>query len=111
MDDLSDEEGDLEDTWRENVRNRGFTHLYVIGKLLTQQEEKNDQAETDSEDSGSVRSGAAQSNLEDGENESAPDLDANMEDLDEEAGDVTGDVDEVEETMDDLDDDRLSPEL
>ena len=33
-----------------------------------------------------MRSGGAQSNLEDGENESAPDLDANMEDLDEEAG-------------------------
>jgi len=53
------------------------------------------QAEEDTDDSNSAHSGAAQSVLEDdGENDSAQDLDASMDDLD---GDVTADTEDNEE--------------
>jgi hypothetical protein len=98
-----------------NIHNRGFNFLVPIGRNLTQQEEKNDvcfhdtdfcqiisaqtfdvrQADEESEDSGSGRSGGAPSIAEDdGENESAQDLDASMEDLDE---DHTADTDDIDE--------------
>ncbi|KAJ3568636.1 hypothetical protein NP233_g5577 [Leucocoprinus birnbaumii] len=94
MDDLSDEENELEDITG-SIHNRGYGFLVPIGRLLTQQEEKND-AEEDSEDS--EGSGGAPSVVEDeGENESAQDLDASMEDLDE---DMTGNIEE--ESMEEL---------
>jgi len=66
-------------------------------RSLTRQEEKND-AEEDTDGSTSTPSGAAQSVMEDdGENESAPDLDASMEDLDEDAAAETEDNDETDE--------------
>ncbi|KAG6833066.1 hypothetical protein H0H87_011810 [Tephrocybe sp. NHM501043] len=81
MEDLSDEENELEDI-NLSIHNRGYAFLVPIGRNLTQQEEKND-ADEDSEDSGSARSAGAPSVVEDdGENESAPDLDASMEDMD-----------------------------
>jgi len=90
---LSDEENELEDI-NMNIHNRGYTFLVPIGRSLTQQEEKND-AEDDSEDSGSNHSGGAPSVLEDdGENdESAQDLDASMDDLDAELEDADATVD------------------
>ncbi|KAF7779042.1 hypothetical protein Agabi119p4_3387 [Agaricus bisporus var. burnettii] len=81
MDDLSDEENELEDITAA-IHNRGYTFLIPIGKSLTQQEEKND-AEEDTDDT--EGSGGAPSIAEDeGENESVQDLDASMEDMDEE---------------------------
>jgi len=61
------------------------------------------QAEDDTDESGSNQSGGAPSVLEDdGENESAQDLDASMEDLDE---DATADTeDNGEGDADDMDD-------
>lgn len=61
------------------------------------------QAEDDTDDSGSNQSGGAPSVLEDdGENESAQDLDASMEDLDE---DATADTeDNGDGDADDMDD-------
>ncbi|KAF5381076.1 hypothetical protein D9615_004170 [Tricholomella constricta] len=93
MEDLSDEENELEDI-NLSIHNRGYSFLVPIGRSLTQQEEKND-ADEDSEDSGSGRSGGAPSiGEDDGENESAQDLDASMEDLD---GDATADSDDNDE--------------
>ncbi|RDB21458.1 hypothetical protein Hypma_011856 [Hypsizygus marmoreus] len=90
MDDLSDEENELEDI-NLSIHNRGYGFLVPIGRALTQQEEKND-ADEDSDDSDdSSRSGGAPSVAgDDGENDSAQDLDASMEDLDE---DATADTD------------------
>jgi len=96
MDDLSDEENELEDL-NMSVRNRGFGFLVPIGRSLTRQEEKND-AEEDTDESTSAPSGAAQSVMEDdGENDSALDLDASMEDLDEDATAETEDNDDMNE--------------
>lgn len=95
MDDLSDEETELEDITA-SIHNRGYTFLVPIGRSLTQQEEKNDAEEDSDESEGS--GGAPSVGEDDGENESAQDLDASMEDLDEEA---TGTVEEesMEESM------------
>ncbi|KDR73533.1 hypothetical protein GALMADRAFT_251255 [Galerina marginata CBS 339.88] len=96
MDDLSDEENELEDL-NNAVHNRGFSFLVPIGRSLTRQEEKND-ADDESDDSGSVHSGAAPSVLEDdGENDSVQDLDASMEDLDDDGTADTEDNEEVNE--------------
>jgi len=113
MEDLSDEEDDVEESWRDAISQRGFSFLHVIGRLYTQQEEKND-AESMSDESGSQHSGGAASNADDGENGSQGDvdLDANMEDLDErndtfdsEEGD--GEGDEEEDLDNDLEDEDL----
>ncbi|KAG6868810.1 hypothetical protein C0993_009692 [Termitomyces sp. T159_Od127] len=94
MEDLSDEENELEDI-NLSIHNRGYAFLVPIGRNLTQQEEKND-ADEDSEESGSGRSGGAPSIAEDeGENDSAPDLDASMEDLDEDGGVESDENDEM----------------
>ncbi|KNZ80362.1 hypothetical protein J132_06099 [Termitomyces sp. J132] len=94
MEDLSDEENELEDI-NLSIHNRGYAFLVPIGRNLTQQEEKNDVYE-DSEESGSGRSGGAPSIAEDdGENDSAPDLDASMEDLDDDGGVETDENDEM----------------
>jgi len=96
MDDLSDEENELEDL-NNSVHNRGFSFLVPIGRSLTRQEEKND-AEDESDDSGSVHTGAAPSVLEDdGENDSAQDLDASMEDLDDDGTADTEDNEDMNE--------------
>jgi hypothetical protein len=66
------------------IRNRGYNFLIPIGRTLTQQEEKND-ADEDSEDSESGQSGNNQASVvDDGENGSNGDLDASMEDMDDE---------------------------
>ncbi|KAG6853908.1 hypothetical protein C0991_012577 [Blastosporella zonata] len=96
MDDLSDEENELEDI-NLSIHNRGYAFLVPIGRNLTQQEEKND-ADEDSDDSGSARSGGAPSVVEDdGENDSSPDLDASMEDMDEDGGPDSEDNDDMAE--------------
>lgn len=75
------------------IRNRGYNFLIPIGRTLTQQEEKND-ADEDSEESESGQSGNNQASVvDDGENDSNVDLDASMEDMDDEPGDLTGETD------------------
>lgn len=44
--------------------------------------------------------GGGESLADDGENDSAPDLDASMEDMDDDVGDVTGETDDVDNTED-----------
>ncbi|THH12010.1 hypothetical protein EW145_g282 [Phellinidium pouzarii] len=94
LEELSDEEEKVETQWKETIQARGFNHLRIIGRLLTRQEEKNDQAESDSDESGSAHSGDQVSAANDGENASEQeqeteqdldrelDLDASMDDLD-----------------------------
>ncbi|KAF9469310.1 hypothetical protein BDZ94DRAFT_1244179 [Collybia nuda] len=111
MDDLSDEENEIEDI-NLGIHNRGYNFLIPIGRTLTQQEEKND-ADEDSDDSGSGRSNVAPSLVEDdGENESAADLDASMEDLDEDVTAETvdpADTDDNEEMAEDTEDFEEEP--
>ncbi|KAG9318613.1 methylenetetrahydrofolate reductase-domain-containing protein [Chiua virens] len=90
-DDLSDEENDLEDC-NLHVRNRGFAWYIPTGRHTTQLEEKND-ADDDSEDSSSGHTGEGTTPHEENE-DSGPDLDAGIEDMDEEQN-----SDEVEEGM------------
>ncbi|EGO21123.1 hypothetical protein SERLADRAFT_441505 [Serpula lacrymans var. lacrymans S7.9] len=95
MDDLSDEENELEDA-NTLIRMRGYNWLIPIGRRTTQQEEKND-AEDETDESEAGQSGAPASSLigegdGEGENDSSPDLDASMEDMDE--GDITGETEE-----------------
>jgi len=95
IDDLSDEENELDDM-RNEIKNRGSSWLIPIGKQLTLQEEKNDASSSSSSEAGTASNGPA-SNADDAENESAPDLDASMADVDdadgnEEGGDDTGDI-------------------
>ncbi|KAF4615413.1 hypothetical protein D9613_002718 [Agrocybe pediades] len=105
MDDLSDEENELDDI-NNAVLNRGFGFLVPIGRSLTRQEEKND-ADEETDESNSIHSGAAHSLMEDdGENDSAQDLDASMDDLD---GDVTGDTEDNED-MEEEDTDEYEEE-
>ncbi|KAI5117469.1 hypothetical protein M0805_007174 [Coniferiporia weirii] len=113
LEELSDEEQKVETQWKEAVQTRGFNHLRVIGRLLTRQEEKNDQADSDSDESGSMHSGDQMSAANEGENASEQeqevemeqdpdqeqDLDASMDDLD----DVDGRNGTLEESEGDLD--------
>ncbi|THU88582.1 hypothetical protein K435DRAFT_781974 [Dendrothele bispora CBS 962.96] len=87
MDDLSEEENEVEEL-NTQIHQRGFTYLVPLGRTFTVQEEKNDADDDgESEETGSAQSGGPPSVAEDdGENESAQDLDASMEDLDEEGG-------------------------
>jgi len=97
MEDLSDEENELEDI-NMFIHNRGYNFLVPIGRLLTQLEEKND-ADEDTDESCSGHSGMAPSVAEDdGENESAQDLDASMDDMDEEGANTTAETVETVET-------------
>ncbi|KAF7325817.1 hypothetical protein MKEN_00432400 [Mycena kentingensis (nom. inval.)] len=93
MDNLSDEETEIEDL-NALVRHRGFGTIVPIGRNLTQQEEKND-AEEDESDTDSNESNAPPSVTEDAGETSTQDLDASMEDLDDE-----GDDEEEEEEED-----------
>jgi len=96
MDDLSEEENELEDI-NMHIHNRGFSFLIPIGRILTQQEEKND-ADEETDGSGSEQSDGGPSLMEDdGENESNPGLDANMEDLDEDVAPDSEDDEEMNE--------------
>ncbi|KAF8727530.1 hypothetical protein AX14_007318 [Amanita brunnescens Koide BX004] len=107
MDDLSDEENELEDI-NMHIHNRGFNFLIPIGRVLTQQEEKND-ADEETDGSGSEQSDGGPSLMEDdGENDSNQDLDASMEDLDEDGAPDSEDNIEGDITADDLDDDSSS---
>ncbi|OBZ69109.1 hypothetical protein A0H81_10704 [Grifola frondosa] len=107
MEDLSEEEDELEELNLE-IKNRGFNFLVPIGRTFTQHEEKNDASEVS--ESESAHSGEAPSMMDEGENDesSEEDLDADMEDFDEEAGDTTGatgDVDTEGEGSDDSEED------
>ncbi|KAG6889837.1 hypothetical protein C0995_014315 [Termitomyces sp. Mi166 len=91
MEDLSDEENELEDI----VRVKFSSHQTDI-EVPAESEYTQQRADEDSEESGSGRSGGAPSIAEDdGENDSAPDLDASMEDLDEDGGVETDENDEM----------------
>ncbi|KAJ3507273.1 hypothetical protein NLJ89_g6397 [Agrocybe chaxingu] len=96
------------------VSKRGFTFLIPIGRSLTQQEEKNDVSirsylrpsvthinsdcvEEDSDDSSQASGAAPTIQEDDGENESTQDLDASMEDLDEEGMAGSGDDEEMDD--------------
>ncbi|KAG2135233.1 uncharacterized protein EDB93DRAFT_1339687 [Suillus bovinus] len=102
IDDLSDEENELEDS-NLVIRNRGFQWLVPIGRHTTQLEEKNE-AEDDSDGSDTGQSGGGPSINEDGEenDDSGADLDASMEDMDEEG--ETGTASEAEDLNDMTDD-------
>ncbi|KAI0032201.1 hypothetical protein K488DRAFT_86069 [Vararia minispora EC-137] len=103
MDDLSDEEAELEDVTNE-IKNRGYAFLIPIGKTFTQHEEKNDAdegSEADESERGSISPVATDEPEEEEEEEEeeeaeedGEDLDADMEDLDEEPGDTTEDIEE-----------------
>jgi len=95
MDDLSEEEQELEELTTD-VKNRGFAFLVPIGRLLTQQEEKNDEDEDDDDDDESNGSEESASSDAD-ENESEQDLDADMEDMDDDAANITAETDEMNE--------------
>ncbi|KAJ7098372.1 hypothetical protein C8R44DRAFT_748214 [Mycena epipterygia] len=101
MDDLSDEENELEEM-NMLIRHRGFGTLIPIGRNLTQQEEKNDAEEEESDSDSGPSNGPPSVGEDPGEN-STQDLDASMEDLDEEedeeddSEDGEEDPDEVEE--------------
>ncbi|KAF9246389.1 hypothetical protein BU15DRAFT_85156 [Melanogaster broomeanus] len=83
--------------WRTNtyVRNRGFIWYIPIGRHTTQLEEKND-AEDDSEGSSSGHTEGTPPHEEN--DDSGPDLDASMEDMDEEPN-----SDDVEEGITEFD--------
>ncbi|KAF8623463.1 hypothetical protein AX15_006247 [Amanita polypyramis BW_CC] len=107
MDDLSEEENELEDITL-HIHNRGFNFLIPIGCVLTQQEEKND-ADEETEGSGSEQSDGGQSLMEDdGENDSNQDLDASMDDLDEDITPDSEDNLDQGDLTEDLDDDSGS---
>ncbi|KAJ7611015.1 hypothetical protein FB45DRAFT_329788 [Roridomyces roridus] len=96
MDDLSDEENEL-DELNHVIRARGFANLVPMGRSLTQQEEKND-AEDDEEsesDSDSAPSNRPPSVVED-HGDDTQDLDASMEDLDEQDDDEDSDGEEID---------------
>ncbi|KAH7906158.1 hypothetical protein BJ138DRAFT_1163293 [Hygrophoropsis aurantiaca] len=96
MDDLSDEENELEEI-NMRIRNQGFDSIIPIGRVTTQMEEKND-AEDDDDDSDTGQSGGGAPSVTGEENDdSGPDLDASMEDMDEEEGNITAETDEVDE--------------
>lgn len=82
MEDLSEEEAELDEIITEQSK-RGFSWYVPIGRHFTLQEEKADEQADDEEDdeSQSAHSNMADSPVED-EGE-APDLDAEMEDMDE----------------------------
>ncbi|KIJ69122.1 hypothetical protein HYDPIDRAFT_23979 [Hydnomerulius pinastri MD-312] len=81
-DDLSEEEDDLEDC-NSHVRTRGFVWYIPIGRHTTQLEEKND-AEEESDESSSGHTDEGSPPLNEENDDSGPDLDASMEDMDEE---------------------------
>jgi len=123
MDDLSDEEAELEDSTLE-VKNRGYGFLIPIGKMLTQHEEKND-AEDASDVDESARSSRPESPTDEGEGDGdgdgdgngdgdgegdgegeededgVMDLDAELEDMDEDVGNTTAETEDFDE-MDEL---------
>ncbi|KAH9981056.1 hypothetical protein BGW80DRAFT_1268139 [Lactifluus volemus] len=104
MDDLSDEEAELEDSQTLEVKNRGYGFLVPIGKVLTQHEEKND-ADDGSEVDESARSSRPESPTDEGEGEGEEDggmdLDDELEDMDDDFANTTGETDDVED-MDEL---------
>ncbi|OCH92120.1 hypothetical protein OBBRIDRAFT_818497 [Obba rivulosa] len=91
MDDLSDEEDELEGLTLE-IKNRGYNFLIPIGRAYTQQEEKNDADEDESADG--TDSGEAPSILDE-ENDSAEDLDAEMDEMDE-VGNITAETADID---------------
>ncbi|TFK76251.1 hypothetical protein BDN72DRAFT_891336 [Pluteus cervinus] len=110
QDDLSAEELEFEQTTKALIE-RGTAFLVPIGKLLTQKEEKNDDSdheEGEEEDSGEERPPSIIEDDEENESEQEQDLDASMEDLDEEhSGDIEDNADMVEGDTEDLEDDSI----
>jgi len=102
MEQLSDEETELENMALAQ-RNRGFDYMVPLGKLLTQREERNDNGEDDPDADASDVSGETEhspgphSGIEEENDESGEDLDAEMEDRDEQVGDTTADTEDLEE--------------
>ncbi|KAI0320753.1 hypothetical protein OF83DRAFT_1162256 [Amylostereum chailletii] len=104
MDDLSDEEAELEDV-TSDIKNRGYSFLIPIGRTYTQHEEKNDaddgtevdDSERSSRNNSPVATDEAEEEDEEEEEEEGEDLDADMEDLDEEPGNTTVETEEMEE--------------
>jgi hypothetical protein len=66
-----------------DVRSRGFKHLVPIGRLYTQQEEKNDADDDSESEVASVSNTNVVPSADEQEEEEGQDLDASMEDLDE----------------------------
>lgn len=120
MEDLSEEEAELEDSTLE-VKTRGFGFLVPIGKMLTQHEEKNDLDEGSEVDE-SARSSHPESPTDDGEGdgdgdgdgtadgedegeedeEGGMDLDAELEDMDDDVANTTAETEDLDD-VDDLD--------
>ncbi|KAJ7643907.1 hypothetical protein FB45DRAFT_283491 [Roridomyces roridus] len=98
MDDLSDEENEL-DELNHVIRARGFANLIPMGRSLTQQEEKNDAEDDEESESDSAPSNGPPSVGED-PGDSTQDLDASMEDLDEQDDDDDSEEEEEEEEFD-----------
>ncbi|KZT27308.1 hypothetical protein NEOLEDRAFT_1088810 [Neolentinus lepideus HHB14362 ss-1] len=104
MEQLSDEETELENMALAQ-RNRGFDYMVPLGKLLTQREERNDnvRSQDDPDADASDISGETEhspgphSGIEEENDESGEDLDAEMEDRDEQVGDTTADTEDLEE--------------
>ncbi|KAF7348488.1 hypothetical protein MVEN_01366200 [Mycena venus] len=106
MDDLSDEENELEEM-NIVIRHRGFGTLIPIGRNLTQQEEKkrcalSGGAEEDDDESDSGPSNGPPSVGEDVGENSTQDLDASMEDLDENEEEEEEDDSEEEEEVEEV---------
>ncbi|VDC06674.1 unnamed protein product [Peniophora sp. CBMAI 1063] len=88
MEDLSDEEAELEDITND-VKIRGYGFIVPIGRTYTQHEEKNDADESEEDSDQAAASPVATDEpseteeAEEEEEEEGADLDAEMEDLDE----------------------------
>jgi len=111
MEDLSDEENDLEALETE-IRKRGFAWLVPIGRMFTQQEEKNDAEEEEDDDDDDDDDSAADGSDDEDEDEedeeedpdpdeSAQDLDARLEDMDD--NDASVETEEMEDEEDEYD--------
>lgn len=109
MSDLSEEEAELE-VLNNEIRKRGFSWLVPIGRMFTEQEEKNDAEDDDEDDDDTAGDGDRsddgededEDEDEDGDNDgSARDLDAALEDMDD--ADISGETDEMDDYDDDYD--------
>ncbi|KAF9526956.1 hypothetical protein CPB83DRAFT_856875 [Crepidotus variabilis] len=99
MDDLSDEDNDVEEAIQ-LVGKRGYTTYIPIGRSLTQHEERNDDDDSDadtSQQSGNEQQSPASE--ADAENESTQDLDASMDDLDDDGGGESDEEEDLDEML------------
>lgn len=102
MTQLDEEESELESLIQMR-RNRGQDYMVPMGKLLTRSEETTETGEDDPDGDGSEVSGSDQSlgpghsGAEEENDDSAVDLDADMEDMDEPMGDTTQETEDLDE--------------